>query len=132
MRRISTALLVKAAFGAHYFQYGPAMEEELFGGFVSMHPRHGTWSVDSYAVHHARMHAVLVGDHEPQGAVGIDDVEPLDGDLAEPLLAGCDSAATAMNTRATALKAAYICSWEIATETASCHGRILREVGLVE
>ncbi len=27
---------VRAAFGAHYFQYGPGVESDLFGGFVSM------------------------------------------------------------------------------------------------
>jgi HipA-like C-terminal domain len=27
---------VKAAFGAHYLQYGPHLEDDLFGGFVSM------------------------------------------------------------------------------------------------
>ena len=48
----------------------------------------GARALDRLTADDAGMHAVLVRDHEAQRAVGVDDVDALDGDLAEVLCAG--------------------------------------------
>jgi hypothetical protein len=47
------------------------------------------------------MHPILVGDHEPQRAVRVDDVDALDRNLSEILgLPACRSAAVVRNASA--------------------------------
>ena len=82
----AAAVALRQGFGGRVVGAGIREAAHLIAFVVEeQHAGHRPRPLDGDAVHHTRVHAVLVRQHEPQRAVGVDDVQALHGQLINPL-----------------------------------------------